>query len=534
MAWNYERARRRIADLVKETEGLRVEGLQERKRLLFEARGRQYSARDALFAIPRNQAVLVDGVHVYAKLCNYDQFRLQDSEETEHSHKRALSTLDLLYSSMDRLVQEFGAKRVDFHGARVHCVVVEPEDNEGERILRAIALAEQLKMLVIAAAQELGRLEFSPELAVGIDSGQCVAINSGIGHEQEPLFLGSAANHAAKLAETPRPGIYLASRVRAKIGLSVLGGLKEEREYSIQGQLPNLRRASLNLGFDLPEQLADIGGRVRRVLDEWVGEIQTGDFSLLAPTAFVFHAHTPPLQTIDYGNLSPANSIRMSLVSVFADLDGYTRYIDDAMTAGDVAEAVRALHVIRGEFHQVLKSDFAGRKVRYIGDCIQGVLAFGTIDAVDEPKTVAEAVRCAVGMKESLDIIRGHFPGLAHVGLATGIELGPTPISRIGIRGDRSVRVASSTATIQSQKLQEDIEGVGISVGPQAYAKLPYAARAYFIDGHKQFPDYDDVAALFAISSPAIAAPAATAAEFRPHEEFRPHCSTCTGSSGSS
>ena len=529
MAWNYARAQDRVIALLSETNNIVVQGLKTRRQLLSEGGTAQFSASDALFNIRRNQAVLVDGVHVYARLCNYDQFRLQDDEETEDSHKRGLATLHLLYSSMDRLVQGFGAKRVDFHGARLHCVVVEPEDNEGERVLRAIALAEQLQMLVIQAAREFGRLDLTPELAVGIDSGVCVAINSGSGHEEEPLFLGSAANYAAKLADSDTPGIYLASRVRSKLGLApLLGGLKEERRYSIQGQLPNLRANAVNQGFDLPDGFADAPGRISQLLTEWAQDIRAANSNLLTPSAFAFHAHTPPLQTIDYGALSPASSVRMPMVSIFADLDGYTDYIDRAVGAGNVQEAVRALHVIRGEFHQVLKSDFQGRKVRYIGDCIHGVLAFGTANTVDEATSVAEAVKCAVGMSESLDIIRGQLPSLANVGLATGVELGATPISRIGIRGDKSVRVASSTATIRSQRLQEDIVGVGVAIGPDAFAQLPYRAQAYFTGGQRQNSDYGDVSFLFRAAAPAIAAAAVSADEFRPHEEFRPHCSSCT------
>ena len=532
MAWNYARAQDRVTGLLRETNNIAVQGLKARRQLLSEGRSTQFRASDALFNIRRNQAVLVNGVHVYARLCNYDQFRLQDDVETEDSHKRGLATLHLLYSSMDRLVQGFGAKRVDFHGARLHCVVVEPEDNEGERVLRAIALGEQLQMLVIQAEREFGRLDLTPELAVGIDSGVCVAINSGSGHEEEPLFLGSAANYAAKLADSETPGIYLASRVRVLLGLApLLGGLMEERRYSVQGQIPTLRSNAISKGFDLPESFADASGRIGQLLTEWAQDIRAANSNLLTPSAFSFHAHTPPLLTIDYGVLAPSNSIRMSMVSIFADLDGYTAYIDAAVGGGNVQEAVRALHVIRGEFHQVLKSDFQGRKVRYIGDCIHGVLAFGTANAVDEAASVAEAVKCAVGMSESLDIIREHLPSLANVGLATGIELGATPISRIGIRGDKSIRVASSTATIRSQRLQEEIDGVGIAIGLDAFAQLPYRAQAYFDGGQRQNSDYGDVSYLFRAAAPSTAAAAASSDEFRPHEEFRPHCRTCTSPS---
>ena len=176
--------------------------------------------------------------------------------------------------------------------------------------------------------------------------------------------------------------------------------------------------------------------------------------------AFQFHAHTPPLRTIEFSELSPGNSIRMPLASIFADLDGYTAYIDRCMGSNRIAEAVRALHVLRGEFHNVLKQDFGSRKVRYIGDCMHGLLACGTALNVDLRETTREAVKCAGALQSSFELAQDRLGGINELGLATGVEVGETPISRIGIRGDRSVRVASSTATIQSQVEQESLEGI--------------------------------------------------------------------------
>ena len=53
--------------------------------------------------------------------------------------------------------------------------------------------------------------------------GRCIAINNGTGLEQEPLFLGGAANHAAKLAEGSEPGIFLSDNARKLLSLIELG-----------------------------------------------------------------------------------------------------------------------------------------------------------------------------------------------------------------------------------------------------------------------------------------------------------------------
>lgn len=221
----------------------------------------------------------------------------------------------------------------------------------------------------------------------------------------------------------------------------------------------------------------------------------------------------------------------MQVASIFADLVGYTAYIENRMASGRAEEAVRALHVLRGEFHNVLARDFESRKVRYVGDCIHGVLAFGTASAIDLARTTREAVKCAAGMQASLEIVQERLSGLDDLGLATGIEVGDTPISRIGIRGDRSVRVASSTATIQSQTEQENLEKSGIALGPVALGSLSLSAQRYFPNGRNEKPNYDNLAYVLslgaAIATGADASGSPTPdAEFRPHTpEFRPHAS---------
>ena len=519
MPWDYGRATGRIDQLIQQRQHIFVENIDERVRALSESRPSPLAAREALVSIPRDRAVLVDGVHVYARLSNYDDFRLESGTETEASHKRALAFLHLLYGTMDRIVQDFGAQRVDYHGARLHCVVVDPIDNEPARVLKALVLAQALQGLVRLASQEITRFDYDPLLKVGIDSGKCVAINDGKGCEQEPLFLGSAANYAAKLADGDGQGTFLSNRVRDLVGLAPIeGGLNAERSFPLRPtELLEFRTRAYVGGYDLPPTLTGDQDQLNRLINQWRGEIAG---QAVGPNAFKFHVHAPPLKSIKYNELSPSNSIRMPVASIFADLDGYTAYIDRCVHSGRADEAVRALHVLRGEFHNVLRADFESRKVRYVGDCIHGVLAFGTASAVDLPHTTREAIKCAAGLQGSFEIVQQRLGGIDDLGLATGIEVGPTPISRIGIRGERSVRVASSTATIRSQCEQERIEGSAIALGPEARKHVSLSAQRHFADGVMPNPDYDDVSAM--LTGAAMLA-GAHSTSTQAAEEFRPH-----------
>ncbi len=90
----------------------------------------------------KNQAVVVDAVHVYCQLIDHGDLLLEAGRETEASHRRVLGMLHLHYAGCDRLADEFEVQRVDFHGPRLHAVVVAPADNPRLRVMTALSFAE--------------------------------------------------------------------------------------------------------------------------------------------------------------------------------------------------------------------------------------------------------------------------------------------------------------------------------------------------------------------------------------------------------
>ena len=119
--------------------------------------------------------------------------------------------------------------------------------------------------------------------------------------------------------------------------------------------------------------------------------------------------------------------------------------------------------------------------MRYIGDCIHGLLAVGQPNAIDIQRSVIESVKCAAAMRSSFDLIK-HKLDINTLGLAIGVETGITPVSRIGRRGDGSVRVASSSATINSEAEQSGADGTQLAIGQDAYDALPLYMRNAFQD----------------------------------------------------
>jgi hypothetical protein len=254
--------------------------------------------------------------------------------------------------------------------------------------------------------------------------------------------------------------------------------------------------------------------------------------------AFVFSRATPPLCDLDISILTPSNSKRLETVSVYADVDNFTAYVD-AHIDDEPEDVVRCLHVIRSELDRVLSSDFSGRRIRFIGDCIHGHIMEGTAYQTYSEDTVSTSTLCAGGLRSSFDLALERLElndvDTDELGLAIGFEFGPTAITRLGMQGER-VRCSAGRAVLDSEAEQKRCNGEQTAIGKAAYGSGPESVRTLFgVSRRKSGLTYDVVlealtadgnkvakaayAAAYAAKSPAIAR--AAEEPFRPHSEGR-------------
>jgi class 3 adenylate cyclase len=527
MPWENEKARTRIRKLMNSVpEGnIQVETFArfvEGRRTVAAALG-QIKDSSQIINIPRNRAITTHGVHVYANLTSFNDRLLDGGRETEASHRRALEFLHTHYSACDGLIAQFDIQRVDFHGSRLHAVVLSPvgDAQEGARITKAMAFAAAFREMVKRTGDAYGD-EFRTGVRVGIDSGPAVAIDGGKRDEPEPLFIGSPANHAAKLADGTAEGIFPSQRVKAFLGQSAPDfdqPLLEKVEAAYRLSDVAMNGSFVTADQRLDEAYASFIAEMKRRRDPFSG----------VQAVFRFHYNEPPLSSIVFADHPPSNSIRMPLASIFADIDGFTAYIDNAMTSGSIAQAVANLHVLRGEMAGVLRDDFNGRKVRFIGDCIHGLLAKGDARETDSVSTIDEAIMASGGLRSSFELCQSMLPGISNLGLAIGIDYGQTPICRLGLRGDASVRSASSRATCASEQEQRQCKGTETAIGEAAFAEAsPKVRRAFSPDRKLPNLTYANAQLLFGTMMSPFAGNNAESEPMRAHsptaQPMRAHC----------
>lgn len=373
--------------------------------------------------------------------------------------------LNLHDRAVSRILKKCDVKRVDFHNQRLHGLVTKPysSDNEEKRIHRGVAVAQ----LIIDVLAETGdEDEYIPnaKVRVGIDSGKALAVNNGRNGGREPLFLGEPANVSAKYASAgAASGVFLTNNARKAIGLDEV-----EKPSTTALTTPEIEASQEKAGLDTT---------VDEIVKEWRDDLKKNPIG-----AFDFSRHTPPLRTLNIEALTPGNSRRQDAVSVYADLDGFSGYVRKNIE-NNAENVVRVLHVLRAELGRVFETEFDGRRIRYIGDCLHGLLCEGTSLKTDNEETVSTGVLCAGALRSSLDLaldrLKDNGVDADELGLQIGFEFGPMNVTRLGIQGDR-VRCSVSRGVRQSEAEQMRCGDNETAIGPIAYDEGSEAVRDLF------------------------------------------------------
>jgi class 3 adenylate cyclase len=423
-----------------------------------------------LTGLPRNVAYRIHGVHLYADILNLGEMLHVTEVEGETCHRRTLRFLNLHYRAVHRILQRVDAIFVDFHNQRLHAVVAKPYDSEVDRIHKAVAVSQLITDVLAQTGEDADHP--AAKVRVGIDTGEALAVNNGRRGHREPLFLGEPANHAAKRATGGNAtGIYLTNKARETLGLKRVDN-ENATALTTDEIATSQDKAALDVNAD-------------DIVKEWKEDLKNSPIG-----TFGFSGHTPPFSTLDIEQLSVKNSRRQDAVTVYADIDCFTAYVTKNITTDAASKhVVRALHVLRSELDAVLHTDFAGRKVRFIGDCVHGLLVEGTAQTTDAVETISNMTLCAGGMRSSFDLalskLKSHGTDASSLGLAIGFEYGPMNVTRLGIKGEL-VRSSASRGVVAAEREQSRCSGTETALGAIAYNSGNEATRTIFGKSRKR------------------------------------------------
>lgn len=305
-------------------------------------------------------------------------------------------------------------------------------------------------------------------VAAGADIGTVLGTRNGARGERELLFLGAPANYAAKIIG-PAGSLRISEemfrelpkRLRELCSKSKVTDHAENALYDI-GDVTSQRLVELCDEADITWETEASAGRIeddRRAFPLNAIKIEDAD------------------ALIELDALGIDKNKRVLGATVYADVAGFTAYIDDQ--AGEEAEerALRVFHGIRREMNRVVRRDYDGLHVQYQGDRLQALFH---LPKDDEQAIVIRAVEAAVGLQSSMIYtLPLHLPEVKALSLTIGIDVGTTLVSKLGTRGHRD-RICIGEPVEAAARCEQRHCGGEIALTPRAYAALPKATQELF------------------------------------------------------
>ena len=447
MSWNYQRSMDRIRTHLENMGDIEVEKL--RREADLEQLLSETTCRD------------IFGAHVYVQVSNFARLA-SDGPYAEDDYKRLIQGVHIYERAVTRIVEGLGGMLVHFQGSKMHALFYRPIDDGEELATRAVLLQLILKDFV--------KTIFNPAfpdcddftIAGGTDLGNAIGTMDGINGDRELLFLGAPANHAAKIISTAN---------RLRLTQQVYDALPENlRTMCFQmddGPYQVLPVSSDDLDVLLKaHKLTWNRDACARQIEEDIERFSLEDI-----------AYSSAEVRIEVDDLSIFNNKRVLGASIFADVSGFTRYIDAATSDEEKQEALRIFHAIRKETARVIMGDFNGVRIQYQGDRIQGLFH---LPQDDEEAIAQKVVEAAVGLQSSMEhTLKACLPKAKNLRLAIGIDLGTTLVSKLGARGQRD-RICLGEEVEYAAQLEERSEGGQIAVSKAIYDVLPDELRNHF------------------------------------------------------
>lgn len=443
MAWNYDRAKTRLADEWKRID----QTAYTITRLTREMDLNNLSATDVR---------QVNGVHTYVDITNVDEL-LYDASQCRDDYRRIYRTLHLTRKELRHIQQNlFNGDKIQVQGSKFHGLLYRPYNDPETMAARALLAGLAMNAALTTAFSTVFSTYPGLVPALGLELGDCLIASIGMRNDRELISIGNAANIPAK--------ILTASQL--SIGDTLYDALLPDLQewFTHDGTAYRLNPATIST-TELEDRISDEG--FTWTLQGSIDRLQEEADSLPLTDIAVEGVR----ETIDIDSLGPKLAKTCSAATIFIDLDGFTKLIDDHSDDNDeLIDAIKLLHLFRYELRAVTEHDYDGIAVQHQGDRLQ-VLYHDPDGTDDDVRATAVdiAIACNSSVEEVINIEHKDILGKIHV--AIGCDMGKALIGKLGTKGDRDP-VVISRAAITAEELQRDVAGNHLAITTTVYKAL--------------------------------------------------------------
>lgn len=449
MAWNEQQSKKRVQK--NDFSDFEVEVRDLRRTMDFRSLG------------PRNVR-RAQGVHLYVDVPNFHR-AVDNAGNDKQKQRKLVRTASVLRKVQGDLLAEDGIGDIQRQTVRLHALAYNPYDSDEE-----VRDAERVKQAVIHAITHnsyvldvfnnvIGDVQdFSS--AVGLANGTSFIANIGTHGKRELISLGSCANLAAKVIGG-RDTITMISSM-----YDLLPDCLQEH-FQKSGVIAGVQAyRATGLRWNRYPELAD---KLGVSWDEEKWKKKTEEYRDGLPLDQIEISDATVL--IDGESLTERNCKRTAAVSFYADLDGFTRYVQEAENDEKVVSLIRQFHMIRAEFHAVVGADYDGLVLQHRGDCILGILHLPSGNG-NHSKRCQQAVDIAIGLQSSMEhVLNEHLKDREDIHVAVGLDVGKVFVTRLGKKGQR-INICFGPEVTEAERLQQMSASKQIRISIEVYDQL--------------------------------------------------------------
>ena len=404
------------------------------------------------------------GVHLYVDVPNF-HLAVSDAGNDLQKQRKIIRAADTLRRIQGQLMLDDDVIDIQRQTVRAHGLVAKPYDaaeskKDAGRAKKAVIHAITQNTYVLDVFNSVFSDVRDFDSAVGLADGSSLVCNLGKSGKRELISLGSCANVAAKIISR-RDTITITESM-----FDLLPSCLQEHFEESDEVAGHLTFKATGLRWSRNADLAD-ELKVHWDEEHWRSESESHRDKLPLSDITITDATT----LIDVSKLTAKNSKRTEAVAFYADLDGFTRYVQEAETDDKVISLVRQSHMIRSEFHSVVESDFNGLVLQHRGDCILGIVHLPA-DGSKHDSRCQDEVDVAIGIQSSMEnVLNEHLGDRKNIHVAVGIDVGKAIVTRLGKHGQR-ITICFGRESTEAERLQELSAAKQIRISSEAYDQL--------------------------------------------------------------
>lgn len=404
------------------------------------------------------------GVHLYVDVPNFHR-AVDDAGNDLQKQQKLVRASSVLRKIQGELMDQDDVGDIQRQTVRTHGLVFKPYDgkestSEADRSKKAVIHAITQNTYVLDVFNDVFGDVRNFSSAVGLASGTSYLANIGKTGKRELISLGTCANLAAKIIGG-RDTITITSEMYDVLPECLqevftkdveVSGVQTYRATGIRWSSHSELAKSLKVVWK-PEVW-------RKKTEEYRDDLPLSEIEISDATVL-----------IDVSKLSERNCKRTAAVAFWADLDGFTRYVQEAEIDDKIISLIRQFHMIRTEFHSVAGGDYDGLVLQHRGDCILGILHL-PCGGDNHKDRCQDAVDLAIGLQSSMEhVLNEHLTDRKGIHVAVGMDVGKVIVTRLGKKGER-ITICFGQEVTEAERLQSISAAKQIRISSEIYDQL--------------------------------------------------------------